>query len=39
MYCYFLILERKYRKIKGVEVLKKSQNIANYDEILFNRML
>ena len=26
MYCYFLTLERKYRKIKGYEVLQKSQN-------------
>lgn len=35
MYCYFLNVERKYRKIRMFKVLKKSQNIANYAEIIY----
>lgn len=35
MYCYFLNVERKYRKNRMFEVLKKSQNIANYPEKIY----
>ncbi len=36
MYCYFLTLERKYRKIKDLKVLQKSQNIAKYYGFFIN---